>query len=192
MCPSLLTIALFAQTVTEDLEAVAPLVVALANRYREYENSGSTVWDRTIDVRTRPEWLRAAATITDTVPEPALYTNDRAEEELDEFKVDVACSLPIACDPTIWEVCPSQCEQTGVDATLFCRAQGAQPAGSAAQLSNKHDSQWQQLEHARRGIERDDAEPVNVDFEGPRRQPVGSFYGHVASSAAGEWLHTFE
>ena len=33
--------------VTDDLEAVAPLVVALANRYAEYENEGSTVWDRT-------------------------------------------------------------------------------------------------------------------------------------------------
>ena len=34
-------------TVTEDLEAVAPLVVALANRYMEYEMDGATAWDRT-------------------------------------------------------------------------------------------------------------------------------------------------
>tara|TARA_A100001015_G_C14941646_1_gene692817 strand:+ start:934 stop:1059 length:126 start_codon:yes stop_codon:yes gene_type:complete len=29
--------------VTDDLGAVAPLVVALANRYTEYENDGETV-----------------------------------------------------------------------------------------------------------------------------------------------------
>ena len=34
-------------TVTEDLSAVAPLVVALANRYADYERDGATAWDRT-------------------------------------------------------------------------------------------------------------------------------------------------
>ena len=35
------------RSLTEDLEAVAPLVVALANRYVEYEMDGATAWDRT-------------------------------------------------------------------------------------------------------------------------------------------------
>ena len=68
-------------TVMDDLEAVAPLVVALANRsnsvqrstvqtclkprtlanrYQEYENEGATIWDRTVDVRKRPECACAA------------------------------------------------------------------------------------------------------------------------------------
>ena len=50
-------------TVAPDTSAVAPLVVALANRYAEYEQSGSTAWDRTMDVRSRPEWLRRASTV---------------------------------------------------------------------------------------------------------------------------------
>ena len=50
-------------TVAPDTSAVAPLVVALANRYAEYELSGSTAWDRTVDVRSRPRWLREAATV---------------------------------------------------------------------------------------------------------------------------------
>ena len=54
-----------------------------------------------MDVRARPAWLKEAATGDDPAPQPA----DRsAEEKVDEFEVDVAFSLPIAHDPTNWEV----------------------------------------------------------------------------------------
>ena len=50
-------------TVYPDTDAVALLVVALAERYAEYERSGSTAWDRTVEVRSRPRWLREAASL---------------------------------------------------------------------------------------------------------------------------------
>jgi hypothetical protein len=110
-------------TVNEDLEAVAPLVVALANRYQEYENSGSTQWDRTVDVHKRPNWLREAATLQGV---------GNAEEEeskvdtVDEFEVDVAFSIAtVEANPEAWEA--------------------TQGAVNEVQLSNKQDAQRQQL-----------------------------------------------
>lgn len=43
-------------TVVDDVAAIAPIVVSIANKFAEYEASGSTAWDATIDVRQRPEW----------------------------------------------------------------------------------------------------------------------------------------
>ena len=85
---------------TDDLEAVAPLVVALANRYQEYENSGSSAWDRTVNVRARPAWLRDAATID----RMAIDKNDDVAQ-LEDVLVEVnPFVLPAAPDPDIWEV----------------------------------------------------------------------------------------
>ena len=87
------------QTVTDDLEAVAPLVVALANRYQEYENSGSSMWDRTVNVRKRPDWLREAATIEH-------MANDEHGDvsQLEDVRVEVdPFTLPVAPDPDVWE-----------------------------------------------------------------------------------------
>ena len=47
----------------DDVGAIAPIIVSIANRFAEYEASGSTAWDSTMDVRCRPAWLREAATI---------------------------------------------------------------------------------------------------------------------------------
>ena len=49
-------------TVVDDVSAIAPIVVSIANRCAEYESSGSTAWDATLDVRQRPEWCRAVQT----------------------------------------------------------------------------------------------------------------------------------
>ena len=43
-------------TVVDDVAAIAPIVVSVANKFAEYEASGSTAWEATIDVRQRPEW----------------------------------------------------------------------------------------------------------------------------------------
>ena len=88
-----------AQTVTDDLEAVAPLVVALANRYQEYENSGSSMWDRTVNVRSRPVWLREAATI-----EHMASDENGDVSQLEDVHVEVdPFALPVAPDPDVWE-----------------------------------------------------------------------------------------
>ena len=84
---------------TDDLEAVAPLVVALANRYQEYETSGSSAWDRTVNVRARPAWLRDAATIDQIAHEG---NGDVAQLEDVQVEVDPFV-LPIAPAPDVWE-----------------------------------------------------------------------------------------
>ena len=43
-------------TVAEDIAAIAPISVSIANRFAEYEASGSTAWASTMDVRQRPSW----------------------------------------------------------------------------------------------------------------------------------------
>ena len=76
-------------TVAPDTSAVAPLVVALANRYAEYENSGSTEWDRTLDVCSRPEWLRRASTVPAEQRRATRLSgeDDRVEGETTEARV---------------------------------------------------------------------------------------------------------
>ena len=43
-------------TVVDDVAQIAPIIVGLANRFAEYEASGSVNWDATMNVRQRPEW----------------------------------------------------------------------------------------------------------------------------------------
>ena len=49
-------------TVADDVMAIAPTVVSIANRFSEYEASGSTAWDATVDVPHRPDWLKKTQT----------------------------------------------------------------------------------------------------------------------------------
>ena len=49
-------------TVARDVMAIAPTVVSIANRFSEYEASGSTAWDATVDVPHRPDWLKKTQT----------------------------------------------------------------------------------------------------------------------------------
>ena len=49
-------------TVADDISAIAPIVVSIANRFAEYEASGSTAWEATMDVRQRPDWIVRAQT----------------------------------------------------------------------------------------------------------------------------------
>ena len=65
------------------------------------ENSGSTAWDRTVDVCKRPEWLRGAATIDSSVE---AEIDNVAEMENVEVEVDQFLMIPVAHDPTGWEV----------------------------------------------------------------------------------------
>ena len=100
----------------------------LANRYQEYENEGATVWDRTVDVRKRPAWLRDAA---------SKPSNDDSEDdtsqakEQDEIEIDLF-SISSEANPEFWD--------------------GSQVALNEAQLSNRQDLQWQQLEVMRQRL----------------------------------------
>ena len=70
----------------------------------EYENEGATAWDRTVNVRKRPDWLRAAATLK-AVDVPKGAENDEYDED-DDIEVEVdfnAFALPMTSNPTVWE-----------------------------------------------------------------------------------------
>ena len=129
--------------VTDDLEAVAPLVVALADRYQDYENSGSSEWDRTVNVRNRPAWLRDAASVAcelDGAHEDEAKLGD-VQVEIDPFM------MPVAPDHDVWEVSARACS---LCCTARARVDGRAPQGSQAalntvQLQNKHGTQLEQL-----------------------------------------------
>jgi len=44
-----------------DQQAIAPVLMQLALEYAAYEESGSESWDNTIDVSSRPQWLKDLA-----------------------------------------------------------------------------------------------------------------------------------
>lgn len=110
-------------TVTDDLEAVAPLVVALADRYAEYENDGETVWDRTVNVRKRPAWLREAANVNADGQTP--------EEKADAVEIDLF-AMSAEENPEEWE--------------------GNQAALNIAWQNNKQGVEWQQLDAMRQRL----------------------------------------
>ena len=43
----------------DDRGIIEPVVRAICQEYANYEDSGSTVWDQTINVVKRPAWMKA-------------------------------------------------------------------------------------------------------------------------------------
>ena len=68
--------------------ALPEIVVALASRYAEYEESGSIAWDRTLDVRSRPAWLRQAESLA-TARRPSLVESIGRHEAQDHAEGNV-------------------------------------------------------------------------------------------------------
>ena len=56
-------------TVDSDREVVEPVLVRIAQRYAEYASSGSDAWDATIDVHSRPLWLKQLAGVEENTSE---------------------------------------------------------------------------------------------------------------------------
>ena len=52
-----------------DCENIKPVLVRIALRYAEYAASGSDAWDATIDIHSRPQWLKALAGVAEDAPE---------------------------------------------------------------------------------------------------------------------------
>ena len=100
-------------TVTDDLEAVAPLVVALADRYAEYENDGATAWDRTVNVQKRPAWLRDAANVKGGAP-----GQEEAETavEIDLFQMSTEA------DPEMWRNGARKAKEVAVKSSSIAAA----------------------------------------------------------------------
>ena len=78
-----------------------------------------------MDVHKRPAWLREAATV-------ASVAEDAPEEKDDDEIIDVNLFEMPDANPEIWE--------------------GNQTAMNATQLSNKHESEWEQLDMMKRQL----------------------------------------
>ena len=105
------------------------------------ENSGSAAWDRTIDVRKRPVWLRGAATIDSSNTNPDMPDEDNSVElELVDgawrnIAVDVGETKSNAGD---WRSTLMSMLNTTQDIDLF---DASLPVENAAQLA---EAQYQQ------------------------------------------------
>ena len=110
-------------------------------------------WDRTLDVRKRPAWLRDAASVAHAASDPVADANEE-----DEVFIDVDPFLiPTAITRDTWE--------------------GAQPASNEQQLNNKRGNQREQLEaisllRIAHGIALDEGDAINT----------GTTNGHTAAS----------
>ena len=55
--------------VDADIDVIKPVLACIAERYDEYDDSGSDAWDFTLDVKKRPDFLRAHRALK---PEPTV------------------------------------------------------------------------------------------------------------------------
>ena len=96
-----------------DIDRIEPVLCEVAKRYAEYAASGSDVWDATIDVHGRPDWLKELAGVDPKVreaPEPDIPTIGQPPsllgqysrsslfgDENDDLTVDI--EIPIEVQP---------------------------------------------------------------------------------------------
>jgi hypothetical protein len=66
-------------TCDADREVIEPVLATIAARYAEYAASGSDAWDATIDVHSRPRWLKELAGVDGVAAECAAVDPTRTE-----------------------------------------------------------------------------------------------------------------
>jgi hypothetical protein len=93
-------------TVVDDIASISPIVVSIANRFAEYEASGSAAWDVTVDVTQRPQYLRKSQTKEFERKPQVQLPDDHAEDTTndDDYDAPPAIGLLATVDTDITEV----------------------------------------------------------------------------------------